>query len=307
MQLLITGGAGFIGSNLSSHALAQGDKVRVLDDFSTGCRSNLEGLEVDLVEGTLLDSDLLAQTMRGVDAVVHLGAIPSVPRSVAQPHPSHDANATGTLNVLDAARQADVRHISVASSSSVYGANPKLPKSEFDFTRPMSPYAVSKLAAEGYALAFQHSYGLQTIAFRLFNVYGPGQAADHAYAAVVPKFLNAALHNHHVEIHGDGLQSRDFTFVDTVCSVLHQAAREEVTSLDPVNLAFQTNTTLLDLLELMEAELGTGIKRKHIDPRVGDVRASQADCSHITELFPGIKPTPLPDGLKATIKWMEQL
>ena len=305
MQLLITGGAGFIGSNLSRLALADGHQVRVLDDLSTGRHSNLDGLAVDFVEGSMLDCEILGTAMAGADAVVHLGAIPSVPRSIANPRASHDANATGTLNVLEAARGAGVSHVSVASSSSVYGANPKLPKSEFDYTRPMSPYAVSKLATEGYALAYQFSYGLPTLAFRFFNVYGPGQPADHAYAAVIPKFLDAALNDRPVTIHGDGTQSRDFTFVETVCTVLLDAAVRKVTSTEPVNLAYQTNTSLLELLELIEGQLGHPVAREFIERRVGDVKASQADCSRVRELFPRAAPVSLDEGLKQTSEWMK--
>ena len=307
MQLMITGGAGFIGSNLARVALAEGHDVRVLDNLSTGRLENLDGLDVDFIEASILDMDAVAGAMEGVDSVVHLAAIPSVPRSVANPQASHEANTTGTLNVLEGARVAGVKHLSCASSSSVYGANPKLPKSEFDYTRPMSPYAVSKQATEGYTLAYQFSYGLPTMAFRFFNVYGPGQAADHDYAAVIPKFLDAALHDRAVSIHGDGTQSRDFTFVDTVCSVLLQAGVDQVTSTEPVNLAFQTNTSLLELLELMESQLGHPIAREHTDPRVGDVKASQADCSRVLELFPNVEPISLEDGLQRTTEWMKGL
>lgn len=307
MQLLITGGAGFIGSNLARLALADGHQVRVLDDLSTGRRANLTALDVDFVEDSILDMDAVERVMVGADAVVHLGAIPSVPRSVANPRASHEANTTGTLNVLEAARAAQVKHLSCASSSSVYGANPKLPKSEFDYTRPMSPYAVSKQATEGYTLAYQFSYGLPTMAFRFFNVYGPGQAADHDYAAVIPKFLDAALHDRPVTIHGDGTQSRDFTFVETVCAVLLDAGVRQVVSTDPVNLAYQTNTSLLELLELMEAQLGHPIAREFTERRVGDVKASQADCSRVKDLFGSVVPTSLEDGLKATTAWMKGL
>lgn len=305
MQLLITGGAGFIGSNLARHALAEGHSVRVLDDLSTGRASNLNALDLDFVEDSILDFSSVLAVMKGADAVVHLGAIPSVPRSVANPRASHEANTTGTLNVLEAAREAGVGHISVASSSSVYGANPKLPKSEFDYTRPMSPYAVSKQATEGYALAYQFSYGLPTLAFRFFNVYGPGQPADHDYAAVIPKFLDAALHDRPVTVHGDGTQSRDFTFVETVCRVLLDAAARRVVSADPVNLAFQTNTSLLDLLTLMEERLGRTISRSFTERRVGDVKASQAESTRVRELFPGVTPVSLGVGLAQTIEWMK--
>jgi UDP-glucose 4-epimerase len=305
MQVLITGGAGFVGSNLARYLLSEPDisGVRVIDDLSTGRRENLDGLDVDFTEGSILDTETLLSTVTGVDSIVHLGAIPSVPRSVANPRASHDANTTGTLNVLEAARDAGVEHVVVASSSSVYGSNPKLPKDEFDWTRPMSPYAVSKAATEGYALAYQFSYGLKTLAFRFFNIYGPHQAADHAYAAVIPKFLGAALSGQPATVHGDGEQSRDFTYVDTVCAVIHQAVTRQVYSPDPVNLAYGTNTTLLALLEEMERQLGHPIARQHTEPRTGDVRASQADNSRVRELFPSVNPIPLEAGLAATIDW----
>ena len=305
MNVLITGGAGFIGSNLARHLTtgAAPMRVRVLDDLSTGYERNLAGVDVDFVRASILDLETLAHAAQGVDAVVHLAAIPSVPRSIANPRASHEANTTGTLNVLEVARAAGIEHVIVASSSSVYGSNPKLPKSEFDWTRPMSPYAVSKLATEGYALAYQYSYGLKTLAFRFFNVYGPGQAAGHAYAAVIPKFLDAALNGRPLEIHGDGTQSRDFTFVDTVCAVILDALVRQVFSPDPVNLAYGTNTTLLELIELMEEELGYPVARTFMEPRTGDVRASQADSSRIREMFPDVEPLSLERGLAATIRW----
>jgi len=304
-RVLITGGAGFIGSNLARNLTtgALPMQVRVLDDLSTGYEHNLTGIDVEFVRGSILDLETLAGAAEGVDAVVHLAAIPSVPRSIANPRASHEANTTGTLNVLEVARAAGIEHVIVASSSSVYGLNPKLPKSEFDWTRPMSPYAVSKLATEGYALAYQNSYGLRTLAFRFFNVYGPGQAAGHAYAAVIPKFLDAALNGRPLEIHGDGAQSRDFTFVDTVCAVIEDALRRGAFSPHPVNLAYGTNTTLLELVDLMEDQLGHPVEKNFTGPRVGDVRASQADSSRIREMFPDVEPVSLERGLAATIKW----
>lgn len=305
-KVLITGGAGFIGANLARYMLEQGDvEVRVLDDLSTGIRQNLAGLDVDFIEGTILDFGAVCAAAGGTDSIVHLGAIPSVPRSIANPRASHEANTTGTLNVLEAARDAGVSHVVVASSSSVYGSNPKLPKSEFDWTRPMSPYAVSKQATEGYALAYQFSYGLKSLAFRFFNVYGPLQAADHAYAAVIPKFLDAALGGRAAQIHGDGRQSRDFTYVDTVCAVIHTAVREQVYSPDPVNLAYGTNTTLLELLDEIEGQVGHPVAREHTDPRTGDVRASQADSSKVLKLFPDVEPVELSQGLQATLEWFK--
>ena len=306
MNVLITGGAGFIGSNLARTLLGDGGDVRVIDDFSTGYRHNLDGVEVSLTEGSILDYATLLRAADGVDAIVHLAAIPSVPRSIANPRASHEANATGTLNVLEAARELGIPQVIVASSSSVYGSNPRLPKSEYDWTRPMSPYAVSKLATEGYALAYQFSYGLKTLAFRFFNVFGPGQAAGHAYAAVIPKFLEAALDGRPVEVHGDGLQSRDFTYVGTVCTVISDAIRRQVHSTDPVNLAFGSNTTLLELLDELEAQLGHPIERQFVGPRVGDVRASQADSTRLQELFPSVEPTPFDAGIAATIAWFHR-
>lgn len=308
MKVLITGGGGFIGSNLSKMMLASGEfsEVRVLDDFSTGFRSNLDGVDVALTEGTFLDMDVLETVADGVESIVHLGAIPSVPRSIANPRASHEANTTGTLNILEAARAKGVEHVIVASSSSVYGANPKLPKTEDDWTRPLSPYGVSKHATEGYALAYQASYGLKTLAFRFFNVYGPGQAAGHAYAAVIPKFIDAALNGRPLEIHGDGTQSRDFTFVETVCSVIQSAVLRQVSHAGPVNLAFSTNTELLALVAELEDLLGHSIDRQFTVPRAGDVKASQAEGSLVRELFPEVTPVELRDGLQATINWYEQ-
>lgn len=309
MKILVTGGAGFIGSNLARYLLQHepSASITVIDDLSTGREENIEGLDIEFIRSSILDYDVLKGVATGVDSIVHLGAIPSVPRSIAAPRASHEANSTGTLNVLEAARESGVEHVIVASSSSVYGSNPNLPKSEFDWTRPMSPYAVSKAATEGYAIAYQFSYGIKTLAFRFFNVFGPGQAADHAYAAVIPKFLDAAMNDRPVEVHGDGLQSRDFTYVDTVCAVIASAIKNETHSVDPVNLAYGTNTTLLQLLDEMESQLGTRIARKHTDPRTGDVRASQADNTRVRELFPHVRPTELTDGLAATIKWFEQM
>lgn len=307
LKVLITGGAGFIGSNLVAYFNREGPdhQLRVIDDLSTGRIENLNGLDVSFREGSILNYELLRDITSGVDAVIHLAAIGSVPRSVGAPRPSHDANATGTLNVLEAARENGISQVIVASSSSVYGSNKTLPKSEFDWTRPMSPYAVSKHATEGYAIAYGFSYGMKTLAFRFFNVFGPGQPADHDYAAVIPRFLDAALNGQPVTVHGDGLQSRDFTYVETVCATIFDAVHRGVFSLDPVNLAFGTNTTLIDLLGRMEALLGHKIDVQHVESRIGDVRASQSDGLRVKELFPSITPVDLDEGLAKTIKWFQ--
>lgn len=208
MRVLVTGAAGFIGSHVCERLFADGHGVVGIDDLSTGSISNLDGIGVRLVEGSILDADALAEAMSGADAIVHLAARPSVPRSIIDPVASHEANATGTLRVLEAARTLDDPIVVVASSSSVYGANPTLPKREDLAVQPLSPYAVSKLATEQYTLAWQHSYGLRTLAFRFFNVFGPRQAPGHAYAAVIPAFTHAALTGVPLTIHGDGTQSR---------------------------------------------------------------------------------------------------
>jgi UDP-glucose 4-epimerase len=304
MRVLVTGGAGFIGSNLVRQLHADGvSDVVVIDDLSSGYDRNLAGLDVELHPGSILDQALLSRACHGVDAIVHLAALPSVPRSVKDPVATHQANATGTLYVLEAARQVDA-HVVVASSSSVYGANPVLPKHEDLRPVPMSPYAVSKLATETYALAYQHVYGLPVLAFRFFNVYGPRQAADHAYAAVVPTFLDRALRGEPLLVHGDGRQTRDFTFVETVTHVLSRSVRERVTSDGPVNLAFGTRQTLLELITLLEAALGTSVHVVHTEPRAGDVRDSQADRTRLTALFPGVVPVSLAAGVAATAEWM---
>lgn len=306
MRVLVTGAAGFIGANLC-RALSDSDwcqSIIGLDDLSTGFKQNLDGLDVELVEGSILDVDLLEDLVNSVDRVIHLAAIPSVPRSIAEPMKSHLANATGTLNVLEAARPHGT-HVIVASSSSVYGATPGMPKTPDMATRPMSPYAVSKLATEGYAIAYGHSYKLPTIAFRFFNVYGPLQPAGHAYAAVVPAFVEAALNRVPLPLNGDGTQSRDFTFVDTVTDVLCTASRDRVSSAIPVNLALGTNTTLVELIDLISARLGYPLTVEKRPNRVGDVRASQADSSLLREYFPNIRPKSLEEGLAATIGWFQ--
>ncbi|MGA2837450.1 MAG: NAD-dependent epimerase/dehydratase family protein [Acidimicrobiales bacterium] len=309
MRILVTGGAGFIGANLCRTLVAtEGvDRVVALDDLSTGSPANLDGVDgVELVEGSILDADLLDRVVPSTQAIIHLAARPSVPRSLLDPMASHEANATGTLRVLEAARLHGGPQVVVASSSSVYGANPILPKREDMAPMPVSPYAVSKLATESYAVAYGHSFGLPTLAFRFFNVFGPLQSADHAYAAVIPAFLAAALRGEPLPVHGDGNQTRDFTYVGTVCSVLADAVARGVTDPRPVNLAFGTRVSLLEVIELIEKELGRSLERSHSGPRAGDVRDSQADQGNLRRLFPDVRPVPLEEGLRATIAWFEE-
>ncbi len=303
MKLLITGGAGFIGSNLARRCVDEGCDVVVIDDLSTGYRENLRGLDLEFIEASILDPSALGRAVAGVDSVVHLAALGSVPRSIIDPFATHEANATGSLAVLAAARDAGVEHVVVASSSSVYGLNPARPKHEREWVRPLSPYAVSKLATEQYTLAFQQSFGLRTLAFRFFNVYGPGQRAGHAYAAVIPIFIDKALRGESLPVNGDGLTSRDFTFVEIVCNTLLEAARRRVTHPEPVNLAFGTNTSLNDLIAELSGLLGRELQVDHHPPRAGDVRHSEADSTVLRGLFPDVRPVPLPTGLGRTVDW----
>lgn len=304
-RILITGGAGFIGSNLVEHfnIHSPSTEVVIVDDFSNGSLENLAGMDCDVRESSILDYEDLRASARGLDAIIHLGALGSVPRSVASPRPSHDANTTGTLNVLEVARENRVNHVVVASSSSVYGSNPVSPKNEMDWTRPLSPYAATKLATEAYALAFQSSYGLKTLAFRFFNVYGPKQRADHDYAAVIPRFIDAAVRGEPLRVHGDGTQSRDFTYVESVCSAIYASVLETVHHPQPVNLAFGTNTSLLELIGIIGEQLNRGLDVTYQDTRAGDVHTSQADPGLLNHLIPSVEPVALNAGVSKTIEW----
>lgn len=304
MKIVVTGGAGFIGSNLCHRLCATTDHdVAVVDDLSTGFRENLDGIDVEFHEGSILDPALLDQACAGADAIVHLGARGSVPKSVIDPVQSHERNATGTIQVLEAARRAGNIHVIAASSSSVYGANPELPKHEWMATQPISPYAASKLATEWYTLAYGHSYGLPALAFRFFNVYGPRQPEAHAYAAVMPAFIANALRGEAIPVHGDGAQSRDFTYVDTVNSVIIDAVESKVSHPIPVNLAYGSQISLLETIARLETIFGHPLVRHHGAPRASDVRHTKADPSLLLELFPHIEPIGFDEGLAATVEW----
>jgi UDP-glucose 4-epimerase len=305
--VLVTGGAGFIGANLCRALLATGRfDLTVLDDLSTGFRSNLDGLDVAFVEGSLLDRDALAEVTPVGGSVIHLAALGSVPRSVADPVRTHLVNASGTMFVLEAARAAGVGQVVLASSSSVYGDNDAPAKHELLPTAPKSPYGASKLAAEAYALAHQRTYGLGVLAFRFFNVFGPLQSAGHAYAAVIPSFIDRALRGQPLVVHGDGKQSRDFTFVDTVCAAIIDGIDRGVTFDGPVNLAFGTQVPLFDVVDLIAAELGTQLTLEHVDPRPGDIRHSKADPDRLRSLFGSIEPVEVGAGVKRTVEWFRQ-
>jgi len=308
MKVVVTGGAGFVGSNLVQHlsTVPEVDRTVVVDDLSFGFRDNLNGCDTTLLEGSILDEDLLDRAFDGADVVVHLAARSSVPRSVAHPVAAHEVNATGTLRVLEASRRAGGLHVIVASSSSVYGANQTLPKHEDLATRPVSPYAATKLATESYTLAWGHAYDLPVLALRFFNIFGPRQPPLHAYAAAIPSFLAAAFRGDPLPVHGDGTQSRDFTYVATVVDVLARAILDRTSHSSPVNLAFGTRVSLLEIIGELERILGRNLAIQHQPLRIGDVPRSQADASTLGQLFPEVLPTSLAEGLEATVSWFEE-
>ncbi len=311
MKVLVTGGAGFIGTNLRRRLEDEVtvSKVVLLDDLSSGYRDNLNGHsdKVFFVEGSINDGHLLKDIISEVEAVVHLAARPSVARSIEDPEATTRANVHGTLSVLEAIRQTgrDI-HFVYASSSSVYGSNPVLPKHEAMATFPVSPYAASKLAGEVYALAYQTSFGIPVTAFRFFNVYGPYQRPGHAYAAVVPAFLEALLKNRPLPVHGDGLQTRDFTYVGTLVDALTKVVTRRATSHRPINLAFGTRTNLLELIRLMEDVTGESSMLAFEASRHGDVRDSQASNESLMDLLPDLEAVSLESGLRDTFNWMRQ-
>lgn len=303
MRVVVTGGAGFIGANLVRTLLAAGHDVAVLDDLSSGSAANLERLDVAFTEGSVTDATALERVCAGADAVAHLAARPSVARSVEAPRATHDVNATGTLEVLEAARRAGNLHVVVASSAAVYGANPTLPKTEELAPEPLSPYAASKLADEAYARAYAHCYGLPVTVFRFFNVFGPLQPPGHAYGAAIPAFVDAALAGRPLPLFGDGQQTRDFIFVGSVVAVLVDALERGVTSAAPVNLAIGSRRSLLEVIAELERQLGQEVRIERHPPRAGDVRHSQADQARLRGLFPDVEPVPFAEGLAATIAW----
>jgi UDP-glucose 4-epimerase len=305
MRLVITGGAGFIGSAVARAALEDGRiaRVVVIDNFATGLRSNLEGLDLEVIDGSVLDRDLLTQRLAQADSVIHLAARPSVPLSIADPLTTNEANVLGTLTLLEACRAVGVGNVVVASSSSVYGSNPTVPKREDAWLGPLSPYAVSKLATETYAIAYQSSYGLSTMAFRFFNVYGPRQRADGSYPAVIPAFISCLLRNEPPRINGDGRQTRDFTFVENVARVLVDAAARRLTESRPVNLAFGCRASVNEVLGILMELSGVHLLPAHVEQRIGDIRDSLAYSSRLHELFPDVHQVPLRDGLERTLAW----
>jgi UDP-glucose 4-epimerase len=303
----ITGGAGFIGSNLAQHLVKSGYTVSILDNLETGFLSNLEGINANLVRADLknLNEVEVFFQKEEIDYCIHLGALGSVPRSIDTPRASFEANAIATLNVLESVKKRSIPII-FSSSSSVYGKNPKLPKIEKDWLSPISPYAASKLAAEAITLSFRESYGISTLVYRLFNVYGPKQNPDSLYAAVIPKWIFAAFKGEPLVVYGDGEQKRDFTFVNDVVQILSRSIRENHDADYPVNLAFGNPVTLNEIIGVFKSYFG-GIKVEYKEIRKGDIRNSESNPETLSELHDNqIKKTPLEVGLVATFDWFKK-
>jgi nucleoside-diphosphate-sugar epimerase len=304
---LVTGGAGFIGSSLARALLARGDSVRIIDDFSSGRRDNLADIarDIELIEADILDGVALGRAMDGVEYVFHEAAIPSVPKSMAEPLENHAANATGTLAVLQRARQSGVKRVVYAASSAAYGDDPTLPKIETMRPAPISPYGASKLAGEHYCQVYASAYGLETVCLRYFNVFGPRQDPKSEYAAVIPKFITAALAGREPRIFGDGKQSRDFCFIDNVIEANFKAmaapAREA--SGGVFNVACGTACDLNQVVALIGEILGRRIEPRHEAERAGDIKHSWADISAARRALGYTAAVSFPEGLRRTIEW----
>jgi nucleoside-diphosphate-sugar epimerase len=302
---LVTGGAGFIGSAIVRALVERGDRVRVIDNLSTGTADNLAQVEtqVELVKGDILDDQLLSRSMKDVEVVFHQAAVSSVPRSVAEPLFVHDVNATGTVRVLNAARHAGVRRVVYAASASAYGNGPVLPKVETLAPEPISPYAVSKLSGEHYCRSFREVYGFETVSLRYFNVFGPGQAVASEYAAVIPRFVTAALERSQVVVFGDGEQSRDFCFIDDVVVANLAAADASEAPGRTFNIASGKASSLNDVLKVLGDILGRDVARRHEASRDGDVRHSWADIGLARKHLSYSPMVSFRDGLAKTVEW----
>lgn len=304
--VVVTGGAGFIGSHIASALSAGGARVRVLDDLSTGHRENLDeiGGDIDFIEGSVADESVLKKALDGAELVFHEAAIPSVPRSVAEPTQTHIASVDGTFSLLLAARDQKVRRVVYAASSSAYGDQPTLPKSEQMAPDPLSPYAVAKLVGEYYCQVFTRVYGLETVSLRYFNVFGPRQDPGSQYSGVVSRFISALLGNERPVIYGDGEQSRDFTYIENVVAANLSAASATGAVGKVINVANGARITLNELLaELKELTGKQDVTAEYLDARVGDVRHSLADITMARELLGYESKVDLREGLKRTLDW----
>jgi UDP-glucose 4-epimerase len=304
-SVLVTGGGGFIGSNLVRELLERGDEVRVLDNFSTGNRANLDGLDIEIVEGELRSYERVHNAVRKTEVVYHLGALGSVPRSVQDPLTSSAVNIEGTLNVLLAARDENVRRVVFSSSTSVYGSSRQLPTIEDTLPDPISPYGVAKLAAERYCISFSRVYeSFESVVLRYFNVFGERQSPFSQYAAVVPRFVTAIAAGQPVEIHGDGEQSRDFTHVGNVVDATIRAGHAEGASGESFNVAAGAPASVNTIANTIGEILGKPVERKTLPPRAGDIRNSWADLAKAKRVL-GYEPSiPLDEGLRRTVEFL---
>jgi UDP-glucose 4-epimerase len=305
---LVTGGAGFIGSHLAEVLTARGRRVRVFDNFSTGLRENLAHLRPppEVFEGDLAEADAVARATEGASLVFHLGALASVQRSVEDPGTTHRVCATGTLNVLDAARRAGVRRVVYAASSSAYGIPAEADQTEAEPIRPLSPYAAAKLAGELYAAAFTATYGLETVRLRFFNIFGPRQRADSPYSGVIALFAAAMGDNQPPTVYGDGLQSRDFTYVTDAVQALVKASTAPAASGQVYNVGTGRSVTVLELVAALNRLLGVHLAPRHGPPRAGDVRHSRADIGQARRDL-GYQPAVVfEEGLKQTLRWYHE-
>jgi UDP-glucose 4-epimerase len=307
--VLVTGGAGFIGSHIAAALSERGARVRVIDDLSTGYRENIDeiGGDVDFINASLTDEEALMRALEDVELVYHEAAIPSVPRSVANPRETHRASVDATFSLLLAARERGVRRVVYAASSSAYGDQPELPKREGMRPAPLSPYAVAKLVGEYYAQVFAHNYKLETVSLRYFNVFGPRQDPSSQYSGVISRFVSALLSDERPIIFGDGEQSRDFTYIANVVDANLRAAETVAGIGQVINVANGQRITLNELLEVVKKLVGKGdVEPEYREPRVGDVRDSLADITRAREMLgyePGVG---LEEGLRRTIDWWKQ-
>jgi UDP-glucose 4-epimerase len=301
MKIGVTGGAGFIGSYLIRELVKHGYEVKVIDNLSNGELKNIESLPIDFVQADILDHDSLANFFDTCDRIIHLAALGSVPRSLSNPVEVFNSNVIGTLNVLEFARQFRTP-ILMTSSSSVYGSNTVIPKTEFDWLNPISPYAASKLSCEALFSAWAHSYNLNLIVLRLFNVFGPRQKKDGPYSAVIPKWCNCIINKKPIEIFGDGNQMRDFTFVGDVVSVILECLKNKIDFQLPINLAYGNEISLNELARLFK-KINPTTEISYSEKRNGDITNSVSSGIKIRELFPNIYPTAFDEALEKTLDW----
>jgi UDP-glucose 4-epimerase len=300
----VTGGAGFIGSNLTRRLISEGHDVVVFDDLSTGLISNVDQSNCTFINASITDHQALHSALKDCETIFHLAARGSVPRSIKNPVATHAVNATGTLNVLEVAR-ASGAHVVFSSSSSVYGRNMQLPKDESMWLGPMTPYAASKLAAEGYVQAYASAYKVPTTLLRFFNVFGPRQRPDHEYAAVLPKWIWLAMQGEAIEVYGDGSASRDFTYVDTVVDIAMTAMNEKVLTEGAMNLAYGNRIFLNDTIEMLRNHF-PDLQVNYVAERLGDVKESQNAPELLNRLFPKVQPKEFETALTETIEWLKE-